>query len=247
LLHQPAPQHDDEQNGPSQLPYVATPTRHLLLFAQLLVKLTAERGNLPASDIVSASGPLKPTQASPLQLAVLAQLQQLQDTSQCVPTTTALLPNIRSMYADILRSALLLVKLASLVNVKSGVVNLLWLTVGRTSDIIETYHNNANQPQVTCSSTAVSDSVRQHQEEQHLSLLLLQQLTQVLRQFVKEPQAELQTMMGCGLLEKLLHVADPVQLQTLVDEVICLGKTWHAGSRIADYISIGIADGLPSS
>lgn len=190
--------------GAKELPDVAAPIKHLLLFAQLL-------GVLAAANHKPAFGPML-TQMNPDELCaviehkmeVLAAASNLQPLSVTVPATQpqpgtqpegiagqqplTLLPGRRIV---LLRSALLFLKLASLThNVKAdfigheapAAVRALWQSLQALSESLWAHHMGADKQ------TACNESDEEARGTRHLCLLLIHHLIFVLRKCVKAPR-----------------------------------------------------------
>ena len=233
---------------PFELPETAAPVKCLLLFAQLLAKLAAERDQLlpegtswthwdrvslrTCIDIrlrrlaaASSLGPMPPATSD-----AEAPGQQPGGIDMLVPES------LPGTHIVLLRCALLVLKLASLThNVKadfvghadSGIpaaVQALWQTLKSIAGCLERNYRQAASPGV---SAGLVESAEEAEEAQRLSLLLIQLLVSVLRQCVKEPHLRSRAAACCRLLEQLLGTSNVQQMQLLASEVIRLGKPSH--------------------
>lgn len=212
----------NKSSNPYKLPQVEPLGRSLMLFAQLLTVVAAEPISSTAS-VTSTAG------AHQLRSAIASKLQQLTDNSCCTPVllkdpiaqdqASAPKPLAEvSKRVHLLRSAILLVKLATLTfNVKvdflgSGdydmpmAVHKLWLVMTKLSGRI---HETSKEPDgaTPCSRAA-------EQEEEILAVALLEHLVLTLRQIVKEPKlrliADLPHAVAClGMSAAVLSIMPP--------------------------------------
>ena len=246
LYTMPCDWDSSRHNTPFELPDTDAPVKCLLLFAQLLTKLAAER-NQPLPDNTS----LTLLDRASLRTYSIIHLRQLASASSLGPMPPATpgaeasgqqpgdidrLESMPSRHIVLLRSALLVLKLASLThNVKAdfvghadsdipAAVQALWQTLKSIAGCLERWHKHAASPEV---SAGVVDSVEEAEEAQRLSLLLVQLLVPVLRQCVKEPQVRMRAAACCRLLEQLLGTPNVQQMQLLASEVMRLGKPSH--------------------
>ena len=204
--------------------------RTLLLFAQLMVAIAAERkGN--SANITGAVDFTKG--GKQLRSAIASKLQQLTSVSRCIPVlltdpttynqsgTPRPLPQ-PSNRVSILRSAALILKLATLTfNVKTDVrghidpdvpmsAHMLWPAILNLAGRIR-----ANLTDASTSSRVPS------QEEQMLCAALCKHSVATLRQGLKEAQANMQRLACLRLLWATLAVMQP---QLMRHEVKTLGK-----------------------
>lgn len=216
--------------GELVLPQVEPLTRTLLLFAQLLAVVAAERNsiftNTTAPDDSTQKGEL-------LRSAIAGRLQQLTDFSCCTPV---LLPDIAtqteapnqpkpSKHVSMLRSAVLILKLATVTfAVKAdvpGSVDLdmplsqqtLWhITSMLTANISDSITASRSASACSgCLKQACSECVKL--EEQTLCVALFDHSIATLRQTLKDPKAGLQKLACLQLLIMLLDAMHPALLR----------------------------------
>ena len=229
--------------GAQELPDVAAPIKHLLLFAQLLAVLAA------APD-QPACGPMSQTKSVGLctviqhTTEVLAAASKLQPLSIAMPATqpqpgtqpediagpqpVTLLP---ARHIVLLRSALLFLKLAGLTHsVKAdfrghvdpeapAAVRALWQSLQALSESLLVHHKDAD------AQASYDESDEEAQGTQRLCLLLIQHLISVLRKCAKEPKAVEQAVACCHLLDSILTTSNSVRMQPATSEVLRLGRT----------------------
>ena len=224
LLYQ---NHDD---SPEQfiLPKVSSLSRSLLLFAQLLAVVAAQRSSILAQD-------------QELRRCVIAsKLQELTDVSCCTPIeptdpftpdqTGALQPLLKpSKHIALLRSAVLITKLAALTNhVKADVfghvdpempksVQALW----RIMSYLATSILESSLESTGADSSPESANQEKEVEREELCAALCEHLVVTLRQSLKEPQAGMQRTARLSLLTVILTVMSPAVLGYMVKK---LGK-----------------------
>ena len=248
LYERPCDLDSGRNNTPSELPETDAPVKCLLLFAQLLAKLAVERDQLfPVStsltlwDRVSLHTYID---IHSRQLAVASSLEIMPPATPGVhapeqqPRGIGMLApeSLPRRHIVLLRSALLVLKLASLThNVKAdflghadsdipAAVQALWRTLNSIAGSLEQKYKIAASHGA---SAGVDESAEEAEEAQRLCLLLIQLLVPVLRQCVKEPQVRLRAAACCHLLEQLLVIPTAQQMQLLASEVIRLGKPSH--------------------
>lgn len=215
-----------ESQDPFLLPQVEPLSRSMLLLAQLLTAVAADHR-------VIQSRHTQTTCAMAQRAAIASRLTQLTDISCCVPPTD-LIPKVQtsasqaaskpSKFVSILRSAVLVSKLATLTfNVKADLlghadpempmaVQALWRTMGCiASNILEA---------ITESGGFGACSDREILESQALAALLCEHFVAILRQALKESRAAVQRDGCLTLLSAALGVMSPAALRHEVKRLV---------------------------
>ena len=204
------------------LPQVEPLARTLLLFAQLLAVVAAER----KSVFANITAPTDSTEKLELlRSAINNRLQGLTNVSCCtsVPLTDPTRQSATgidarpSKWVVLLRSAVLILKLATLTfNVKADLlghadpkmpvsVHALWHSISALASYILTSFTDALEAS-TCTSPSVS--ISSGQEEQMLCSALCEHLVAMLQQGVKQPQIKAQRLASLQLLSVILNTMD---------------------------------------
>lgn len=215
---------------PFILPELEPVVRTLLLFAQLMVAIAAER----KSNSANIRAPTESTKGGKqLRSVIASKLQQLTDVSCCTPvllTDPAThgqsgaphpLPKPSNL-VSLLRSAALVLKLATLTfNVKTDVCGHIDPEVAMSSHMLwPVILNLAGCIRVILIDASTASRVT-NQEEQMLCAALCEHSVVTLRQGLKESQANMQRLACLRLLWATLAVMQP---QLVRHEVKALGK-----------------------
>ena len=241
---------------PSILPPVDPISRNLLLFAQLLNGVAAQRDFIQAWPTIEPGDTEMPDYPEG-RAAIASMLRQLTEISACVPvlptTSTssveamALQPLPKpSKLVSMLRSAALVSKLATLTfSVKTDIlghvdpempmaVQALWYIMKYIASSILRAITEA---------AGTSTSTNSRREEQTLAASLCEHLVATLRQALKESQAAMQRQACLTVLSTVLPVMSP---ELMRNEVKRLGKKCMAGPAVAKLRSYRIVCVLSS-
>ena len=227
----------DDSPDPCILPPVDPLSRSVLLFAQLLNAVAAQREFIQPTAQTGCTEPLDSTEGCAAIASKLTQLTKISDCIPVLPTTLTLSDEAMALQSlpkpsklvSLLRSAVLVSKLATLTfSVKADLlghvdpdmpmaVQALWHSMRHVALSINKAITEARD---------TSTSLESKDEEQTLAASLCEHLVATLRQALKESQAAMQRETCLSLLSTVLPVMSP---EALRHEVKRMGKNCLAG------------------